>query len=171
MKLSVLVLGPGSAVHVIHPSVYFRDHQRTRPDGSPSSADSGRIDERETYRLVSKSSSRREACWASATKLPLRSIHKSLYALLLRFSRDDQLQRKVVGDGRQDPPLQSCAPTSRALRLIAPHACSTHRRATRAVSLQPSALQVPTAVCGRRARLRRLHLWLRPVHLTYCGLP
>ncbi len=95
MKLSVLVLGPGSAVHVIHPSVYFRDHQRTRPDGSPSSADSGRIDERETYRLVSKSSSRGKACWASATKSSLRSIHKPLYDLPLRFQETINCNAKM----------------------------------------------------------------------------
>lgn len=46
-------------VHVIHPSACCRDHQRPRPDGLSSSADSGRNDEREPYRLEGKSSSRR----------------------------------------------------------------------------------------------------------------
>ena len=85
MKLSVLVLGPGSAVHVIHPSAYCRDHQRTRPDGSPSSADSGRNDERETYRLASKSSSRGSVCWSAATiEVPV-LMRKSLHTLALRY--------------------------------------------------------------------------------------
>jgi len=101
MKLSVLVLGPGSAVHVIHPSAYCRDHQRTRPDGSPSSADSGRIDERETYRLASNSSSRGEMCWASAHDLRLRRKHKSIPEMHLGFRAQPRKPFVQVGKIRR----------------------------------------------------------------------